>query len=163
MLQLKLGLSLATDLSFTRTNVIQLICASEVSEPRVCTFPDQVLQFKNKANLQQKCSKMVTILFDFGLKSGLFGKKGLRMVWSSTKKENICSVTTETQNRHELYMLIELLFSFNVPPRKWQLRVNNSCVLKSGTKMRLLSNSATGHRSQRGQHLCIHKLKILQA
>ena len=102
---------------------------------------------------------MVTILFDCGPKSDLFDKKGLRMVWFSTKKENICSVTTETQTCHELYMLIELLFTFNVPPRKWQLRVYNSCVLKSGTKMRLLSNSPTGHRSQRGQHLCIHKIK----
>ena len=105
---------------------------------------------------------MFTILFDFCPKSDLFGKKGLRMVWFSTIKENSCSVTTETQNPLDLYMLIELLFTFKVPPRKWQLRVYNSCVLKSGTKMRLLSNSPTGDRSQRGHHLCIHKLKIFR-
>ena len=75
------------------------------------------------------------------------------MVSFSTKKENICSVTTETQNPLDLYMLIELLFTFKVPPRKWQLRVYNSCVLKSGTKMRLLSNSPVQDTDHSGANI----------
>ena len=161
MLQLKLGLSLATDLSFTRTNKV-IECLDLVDKCikgiRALSLYFSWSRSKNEAKSHfTTCNSSVPKWSRFYLTSvrnqPCFGKKGLRMAWFSTKKEkHLLSYYRDSKPPWPLHAYWTPLY-FNVPPRKWQLRVYNSCVLKSGTKMRLLSNSPVQDTDHSGANI----------
>ena len=122
MLQLKFGLSLATDLSFTRTN--KVIECLDLVDKCIKGIRALSLYFSWSSFLDQKMKPSLTsqpaiAVFQNGpdfiwLRSEIspvLAKKVWEWLGFPLKKKNICSVTTETQNRHDLYMLIELLFT----------------------------------------------------
>ena len=152
MLQLKFGLSLATDLSFTRTN--KVIECLDLVDKCIKGIRALSLYFSWSSFLDQKMKPSLTsqpaiAVFqngpDFILLRSEIGPFWAKKVWEwsrfSLKKKNICSVTTKTQKPSWPLHAYWTPLHFKVPPSKWQLRVYSSCVLKSGTKMRLLSNS----------------------